>query len=162
MVLGPECKVGERSYRGEVRRTTASALGVITIATLLAYAPAIAGASPTFESAECTITGTPGPDLLRGTSGNDVICGKGGNDVIVGLSGHDILRGGPGADRLVGGPGNDALAGGAGADWGTGGRGDDVCSDDRALVGCVVDQAAPEITDVAIPDEVSAGRHFQR
>lgn len=142
-----------------MRRVLAVGAAGIAAAALLAWAPApaVALTPPTATPAECTITGTQGPDVLRGTPGDDVICGRGGRDVIIGLSGHDILRGGPGADRLVGGSGDDVLAGGSGADWGSGGRGDDVCSADPALVGCVVDQAAPTITDVSIPDEVTAG-----
>jgi Ca2+-binding RTX toxin-like protein len=64
----------------------------------------------------CTITGTPGPDLLFGTHGRDVICGLGGNDVLDGNDGDDVLKGGPGRDILNGGNGNDLLYGGAGAD----------------------------------------------
>jgi len=64
----------------------------------------------------CTITGTPGADLLFGTHGRDVICGLGGNDVLDGNDGNDVLKGGPGRDLLNGGNGNDALYGGAGSD----------------------------------------------
>jgi Ca2+-binding RTX toxin-like protein len=42
--------------------------------------------------ASCTITGTPGDDVLSGTSGNDVIRGRGGNDEVHGGSGVDICR----------------------------------------------------------------------
>src|SRR4051794_24093984 len=35
-------------------------------------------------SSRCTVTGTPGNDVLRGTNGDDVICGGGGNDVLYG------------------------------------------------------------------------------
>jgi hemolysin type calcium-binding protein len=77
------------------------------------------------SAAGCTITGTPGPDLLFGTKGRDVICGLGGNDVLDGNGGNDILRGGPGNDILNGGNGNDVLAGGPGADKLQGDRGDD-------------------------------------
>jgi Ca2+-binding RTX toxin-like protein len=64
----------------------------------------------------CTITGTPGRDVLRGTDKHDVICGLGGNDVLIGLGGDDILFGGPGNDSLNGGPGRDLLFGDAGKD----------------------------------------------
>jgi Ca2+-binding RTX toxin-like protein len=64
----------------------------------------------------CTITGTPGRDVLRGTSKHDVICGLGGNDVLIGLGGDDILFGGPGNDSLDGGSGRDLLFGDAGKD----------------------------------------------
>jgi Ca2+-binding RTX toxin-like protein len=60
----------------------------------------------------CTITGTPGPDLLFGTPHRDVICGLGGDDVLDGNSGNDVLRGGPGRDILNGGDGSDLLYGG--------------------------------------------------
>ena len=73
----------------------------------------------------CTITGTPGSDLLVGTSGRDVICGGGGNDVISGGGGHDRLVGGSGNDVLDGGVGNDELLGGSGRDRLAGGSGHD-------------------------------------
>lgn len=64
----------------------------------------------------CTITGTPGADLLFGTHGRDVICGLGGNDVLDGNDGNDVLVGGPGRDTLNGGNGSDRLYGGPGGD----------------------------------------------
>lgn len=64
----------------------------------------------------CTISGTPGNDVLAGTSGRDVICGLAGNDVIRGNGGADAIRGAAGNDQLLGGAGNDAIDGGAGAD----------------------------------------------
>ena len=64
----------------------------------------------------CTITGTPGDDVLLGTAGKDVICGARGDDEIYGLDGDDILLGGAGKDLLVGGSGQDILKGGIGAD----------------------------------------------
>jgi hypothetical protein len=64
----------------------------------------------------CTITGTPGRDLLRGTSRRDTICGLGGNDRILGRGGSDVILGGPGHDRLIGGRGNDRIHGNAGSD----------------------------------------------
>lgn len=77
------------------------------------------------EQPPCTITGTPGNDILRGTPGRDVICGRGGNDVIYGLAGDDILRGGGGNDVLRGGDGDDQLSGNEGSDDLVGGDGDD-------------------------------------
>lgn len=71
----------------------------------------------------CTITRTPGNDILRGTSGADVICSRGGNDIVYGRGGNDtiygdgnndVLRGEGGNDRVYGGRGNDAVRGGAG------------------------------------------------
>jgi Ca2+-binding RTX toxin-like protein len=64
----------------------------------------------------CTITGTPGADLLFGTKGRDVICGLGGNDKIRGLGGNDVIRGGAGDDKLQGDHGRDVLKGGSGND----------------------------------------------
>ena len=66
--------------------------------------------------APCTITGTPGNDILLGTSGNDVICALGGNDVVDALGGRDIVWGGPGADWIDGGGGEDVVYGGLGND----------------------------------------------
>jgi hypothetical protein len=74
----------------------------------------------------CTITGTPGPDVLVGTGGNDVICGLGGNDRIYGGGGNDVIYGDGGADTLNGGSGNDYLYGDTGADALSGGTGADV------------------------------------
>ena len=66
--------------------------------------------------AQCTITGTSGPDLLIGTRGNDVICGLGGADLIDGSLGNDVIYGGRGTDRIQGGPGRDIMFGGPGND----------------------------------------------
>jgi predicted extracellular nuclease len=49
----------------------------------------------------CTISGTPGRDVLIGTGGDDVICGLGGDDVLLGRGGADVLIGGEGRDVLV-------------------------------------------------------------
>ena len=73
----------------------------------------------------CTITGTPGDDVLVGTSGADHICGLGGNDKIYGKGGNDILDGGSGKDKLFGGGGKDTLYGRSGADVLKGGPGND-------------------------------------
>jgi hypothetical protein len=73
----------------------------------------------------CTITGTPGPDIIWGTPGRDVICGQGGRDIIFGAGGGDVIRGGPGADIIVAGVGTDVISGGAGNDIVLGGPGDD-------------------------------------
>ncbi|AHY45609.1 CSLREA domain [Rubrobacter radiotolerans] len=73
----------------------------------------------------CTITGTPGNDILRGTAGRDVICALGGDDRIDGFGGDDVLRGGPGNDVVYGGDGNDTLVGGPGRDALYGQRGND-------------------------------------
>jgi Ca2+-binding RTX toxin-like protein len=92
----------------------------------------------------CTITGTPGDDVLHGTPGNDVICGLGGNDTIYGNGGNDIIDGGAGNDRIYGGPGNDILVGGAGNDVVYGGAGRDGifggAGNDRLLGGTGLDR----------------------
>jgi hypothetical protein len=41
---------------------------------------------------QCTMTGTPGADLIDGTSGNGVICGMKGDDTINGQQGEIIRR----------------------------------------------------------------------
>ncbi len=74
------------------------------------------GANVAASLPACTITGTPGNDLLRGTSGRDVICGLDGDDSIGGRAGNDVLRGGPGNDMLQGDVGTDMLYGGEGND----------------------------------------------
>lgn len=76
---------------------------------MLAVPPAD-GAGPTeraMTSTACTISGTPGDDMITGTSGDDVICGLEGNDWIDGGAGNDVLNGGPGDDILIGGDGQD-------------------------------------------------------
>ena len=98
-------------------------------------------AEVTVRFPECTITGTPGDDILSGTSGfsdgtsgHDVICGLGGNDTIYGYSrrdaiyagdGDDIIYGGDGNDTIFGGPGNDLIFGDRGHDTLYGGPGED-------------------------------------
>lgn len=74
---------------------------------------------------DCTITGTPGDDILRGTSGDDVICGLGGNDTIDARAGNDRIYGGPGNDTIYGRSGNDVISGGSGNDLILGHNGDD-------------------------------------
>ena len=76
----------------------------------------LASASPSSGSPRCTITGTPGRDVLVGTAGHDVICGLGGNDLLDGGLGNDVLIGGAGNDSLEGGAGSDVLLGGPGND----------------------------------------------
>ncbi|HEX5950102.1 MAG TPA: hypothetical protein VFZ96_03795, partial [Actinomycetota bacterium] len=74
---------------------------------------------------ECTITGTPGDDVLVGTDGDDVICALEGNDSVVGGLGNDLIFGGSNGDILDGQTGNDLLYGEAGADSLDGGPGYD-------------------------------------
>jgi Tol biopolymer transport system component len=72
-------------------------------------------ADPAWSSI-CTITGTPGRDVLVGGPGRDVICGLGGDDTIRAGGGNDVLLGGGGRDTLFGGRGADRLFGGLGED----------------------------------------------
>jgi glucose/arabinose dehydrogenase len=81
--------------------------------------------TPPPAAGPCTVTGTPGNDLLKGTPGRDIICGLGGNDVIKALGGDDVILAGPGNDRVDAGPGNDKAFGGAGNDDLRGGNGND-------------------------------------
>jgi Ca2+-binding RTX toxin-like protein len=74
----------------------------------------------------CTITGTPGNDVLIGTPKRDVVCGLGGNDVIQAGRGSDVVRAGAGDDRVNGGRGNDLILGRAGRDRINGQRGADI------------------------------------
>jgi uncharacterized delta-60 repeat protein len=68
------------------------------------------------DAAPCTITGTPGNDVLNGTAGKDVICGGNGDDQLFGFDGADVLKGEKGDDLLIGGNGFDLLVGDAGVD----------------------------------------------
>jgi Ca2+-binding RTX toxin-like protein len=72
---------------------------------------------------KCTITGTPGADVLKGTDNSDVICAGAGNDFVSGMGGNDRLYGGPGNDKLYGQGGSDLLAPGKGDDVVDGGLG---------------------------------------
>lgn len=64
----------------------------------------------------CTISGTPGNDVLTGTRGDDVICAGGGNDVVRADDGDDVVYGGTGNDTLRGDGGGDSLFGEGGGD----------------------------------------------
>ncbi len=91
----------------------------------------------------CTITGTPGNDVLVGTGRADGICGLGGNDVIRGLGGNDRLYGGAGNDRVYGGNGRDRIYGATGNDLLVGDAGPDQIAgnpgNDRILGGLGAD-----------------------
>jgi Ca2+-binding RTX toxin-like protein len=103
-------------------RVKATAALFLTVSLFL-----VRGAHASVQAAQsCTITGTPGADLLFGTPGRDVICGLGGADLLDGNGGNDVLKGGPGNDQLDGGTGSDLLFGGLGADKLQGGHGRDV------------------------------------
>lgn len=68
----------------------------------------------------CTITGTPGNDVLTGTEGADVICGNGGADRIIARGGNDIIitgaNSGPVLNAINPGTGDDIVFGGSGGD----------------------------------------------
>ena len=66
------------------------------------------------DSADNTLSGGLGRDLIFGNAGNDTITGGGGSDLLVGGDGNDTVTGGTGDDVLVGGTGNDILTGGGG------------------------------------------------
>ena len=68
------------------------------------------------DSADNTLTGDLGRDLIFGNAGNDTITGGGGTDLLVGGAGNDTVTGGTGNDVMVGGTGNDILTGGGGND----------------------------------------------
>lgn len=133
------------------------------------------------------LVGTSRADVICGLGGNDVIIGNGGADTLIGGAGNDRLEGGAGADRLageagtdtllggegrdtlVGGDGRDALTGGTQADVFLGGPGvdqvnagtaGDTCAVDPVdpVTGtCVADTTGPQISDVQIPAELTAG-----
>ena len=90
--------------------------------------PGLSGIGHLDWQPRCTVSGTPGRDVLVGTWGPDLICGLGGDDTIRGLGGADSIFGGRGADDLLGGDGKDVLVGGPGADRLEGGNGDDLLS----------------------------------
>lgn len=107
----------------------------------------------------CSITGTPGPDVLEGTPERDFICGGTGRDVISGLGGDDVLLGGFGPDTIVGGLGNDVMAGERGRDELWGGHGDDTVngrdglSGERLAAGRGSDRCRRDASDVLVACE---------
>ena len=150
-----------RAASNRNRIAKAAALFASVAGLLVAAGPAAASSPP-----ECTITGTPGADVLRGTAGSDVICGFEGNDAVFGRGGSDTILGGPGGDRISGGagsdsveggPGKDTLAGDGGGDYFDGGTGPDSLSggsgDDALMGGPGRDGINPGAgTDVCAPD----------
>ncbi|MNZ13767.1 Bifunctional hemolysin/adenylate cyclase precursor [compost metagenome] len=78
-------------------------------------------------SANATIKGNDGDNVLTGNSGNNVIFSWRGNDTLSGGDGNDTLKGAYGNSTLIGGAGNDRLeindrgsasmSGGVGDDW---------------------------------------------
>ena len=108
-----------------------------------------AQADPERASGDCTIVGTPGPDVLRGTNRDDFICGLGGDDKILGRGGDDVLQGGGGDDLLVGGSGDDVVGGGRGDDTLNGL--DNATAVDRLRCGRGNDTAKADPPDIARP-----------
>jgi RTX calcium-binding nonapeptide repeat (4 copies) len=53
------------------------------------------------EEPACTVTGSPGDDVLVGGPGPDVLCGLEGNDVLDGREADDVLDGGEGIDTAT-------------------------------------------------------------
>jgi hypothetical protein len=82
---------------------------------------------------------------------------------LIGGAGHDLLVGGDGDDLLLGGAGNDTLIGGAGRDTLVGGDGDDTLvldRDDIAIGGAGADNFV--ITDDVVGSWVSLSNNGQR
>src|SRR5688500_11854532 len=90
-----------------LRRTVAGLLVMVATGSAVPQTAQAQGIVP------CTITGTPGNDVLTGTAGNDVLCGGDGNDTLRGLGGDDELRGDGGNDTLLPGPGDDGVVDGS-------------------------------------------------
>ncbi|HEX7115844.1 MAG TPA: hypothetical protein VF193_11995 [Steroidobacter sp.] len=90
---------------------------------------------------------------IVGTDGNDLVVGKGGDDELQGGAGNDLLVGGAGDDVLEGGAGNDLLGGDEGNDTAvySGNRDDYTITIDRVTGGWkVVDNRddSPDGTDL--------------
>ena len=75
---------------------------------------------------EDTINGGLGLDFAFGRDGDDVLFGNDGNDRLFGMNGNDELFGNVGDDNLTGGLGSDRLQGGSGADLLLGSGGNDL------------------------------------
>jgi Ca2+-binding RTX toxin-like protein len=82
-------------------------------------------------------------DTLNGLGGNDLLLAHGGGDTLNGDAGFDTLMGGPGDDALNGGAENDLLQGEAGGDAYNGGDGIDTADfSDRQSITVSFDGAA--------------------
>ena len=106
------------------------------------------------------ICGTDSKDRINGGPGPDTIFGEGANDFLIGGTGRDMIMAGPGDDQVDGGPARDAINGEAGADTIDSGIGINFCAGDLSdtLTGdCTIDQIAPSVYDVNIPETVEAG-----
>src|SRR5215210_9067881 len=76
-------------------------------------------------TAEQTLRGTSGKDVLRGDAGPNWISGGRSADRIFGRAGNDVLRGGTAPDLLDGGSGDDSIYGDEASDRLEGGPGAD-------------------------------------
>ena len=80
------------------------------------FHPALAEEPCEVLASDCTVLGTPGPEVLVGSATADLICGLGGDDEIDAGDGDDVVLGGDGNDRITGGSGADCLLGQSGDD----------------------------------------------
>lgn len=67
-----------------------------------------------WATANLTVLGTAGSDILRGSNQSETLRGFGGDDVLYAEGGNDILDGGAGNDLLQGGEGDDTYLFGRG------------------------------------------------
>jgi len=106
-----------------MRRTTAIAIGTLTLALLCTGLATGAGSAGKGMCRGKAVTITedrkgdpigPGKDVVLGTRGRDVVNLAGGDDKFYGDAGNDIACAGPGEDLLLGGDDDDAMFGGRG------------------------------------------------
>jgi Ca2+-binding RTX toxin-like protein len=71
----------------------------------------ISSATVPFSSANLTLDGGAGNDVLIAGRNDTTLLGGAGNDLLIGNAGDDTLNGGSGRDILVGGGGHDLFAG---------------------------------------------------
>jgi len=106
------------------------------------------------------VNGGGGDDLLSGNFGDDAVNGGLGNDRVNGDAGNDVISGNEGSDTLGGGLGDDRLNGGAAPDVIDPGAGSNTCGSDASdsMRGpCVIDATGPVISNIVVPEVVSAG-----
>jgi Ca2+-binding RTX toxin-like protein len=87
-----------------------SALAAVALLALLPANGSGASTAAVTVAPECSISGSPGDDVITGTSADDVICGLEGNDQIDAEGGDDVLIGGAGDDHLDGDGGDDVVS----------------------------------------------------
>lgn len=81
------------------------------------------GAPP--QTANASISGGSGDDVINAGKGDDTVNGENGADLIAGGQDEDLLNGGSNGDQIWGGSENDSLYGGSGNDTLRGGTSDD-------------------------------------